>query len=100
MRAGTHVVGAAHDTSTSALSHLAMYLGRDAALRERLRAHLAGFGTGSPGHAELVQGGHRREEHGDHVVTVTRHVCERCGTAWEYTNDKSDQRAGWAVVGR
>jgi len=47
-----------------------------------------------------VQGGHRREEHGDHVVTVTRHVCERCGTAWEYTNDKSDQRAGWAVVGR
>ena len=46
---------AAHDTSTSALSHLAMYLGRDAALRERLRAHLAGFGTGSPGHAELVR---------------------------------------------
>ncbi|MFZ1499742.1 MAG: hypothetical protein WAT33_07960 [Giesbergeria sp.] len=54
----------------------------------------------APGHPELVQGGHRREEHADHVVTVTRHVCERCGTAWEYTNDKRDQRAGWAVVGR
>lgn len=44
---------AAHDTSTSALSHLAMYLGRDAALQARLRAHLAGFGPGPLGHADL-----------------------------------------------
>lgn len=34
---------AAHDTSTSALAHLAMYLGRDAPLQQRLREHLAGF---------------------------------------------------------
>ena len=46
---------AAHDTSTSALTHLAMYLGRDVALRERLRAHLAEIGADAPGHAELVR---------------------------------------------
>lgn len=54
----------------------------------------------APGHPELVQGGHRREEHAGHPVTITRHRCERCGTAWEYTNDKNDQHVGWAVVGR
>lgn len=46
---------AAHDTSTSALSHLAMYLGRDAALQARLREHLAGFGSGPLGHADLLR---------------------------------------------
>ncbi len=46
---------AAHDTSTSALSHLALYLGRDAALRARLRAHLSEVGAGAPGHAELIR---------------------------------------------
>lgn len=46
---------AAHDTSTSALSHLAMYLGRDAALQARLRAHLAGFGPGPLVHADLAR---------------------------------------------
>lgn len=44
---------AAHDTSTSALSQLAMYLGRDAALQARLREHLAGFGSGPLSHADL-----------------------------------------------
>lgn len=44
---------AAHDTSTSALSHLAMYLGRDAALQARLREHLARFGPGPLTHADL-----------------------------------------------
>lgn len=44
---------AAHDTSTSALSHLAMYLGRDAALQARLREHLAAFGSGPLDHADL-----------------------------------------------
>lgn len=32
---------AAHDTTTSALTHLAMYLGRDQGLQDRLRAELA-----------------------------------------------------------
>jgi hypothetical protein len=27
-------------------------------------------------------------------------VCDRCGTAWEYENDKDNQKAGWSVVGR
>jgi len=44
---------AAHDTSASALSHLAMYLGRDAALQARLREHLARFGPGPLTHADL-----------------------------------------------
>jgi cytochrome P450 len=44
---------AAHDTSTSALSHLAMYVGRDPALRLRLREHLAAFGSGPLAHADL-----------------------------------------------
>ncbi len=46
---------AAHDTSTSALSHLAMYLGRDAALQTRLREHLAQFGPGPLAHADLAR---------------------------------------------
>ncbi|MEZ5533460.1 MAG: cytochrome P450 [Steroidobacteraceae bacterium] len=44
---------AAHDTSTSALSHLAMYVGRDAALQDRLREHLAPFGPGPLTHTDL-----------------------------------------------
>ncbi|WP_311223217.1 MULTISPECIES: hypothetical protein [unclassified Acidovorax] len=55
----------------------------------------------APGHAELVQRGNRKEEREDgRVVTVTRYRCDRCGTAWEYENDKADQRVGWSVVGR
>ena len=46
---------AAHDTSTSALSHLAMYLGRDTALQSRLREHFAPFGPGALAHADLVR---------------------------------------------
>jgi hypothetical protein len=55
----------------------------------------------APGHPELVQRGNRKEEHENgHTFTVTRYLCDKCGTAWEYANDKSDQRAGWSVVGR
>jgi hypothetical protein len=54
----------------------------------------------APGHAELLQAGHRKEDRGDGQVTITQYRCERCGTAWEYENDKSNQRAGWSVVGR
>lgn len=54
----------------------------------------------APGHAELVQGGNRKEERSAGFVTVTRYVCDRCGTAWEYENDKTNLHAGWSVVGR
>ncbi|GKT23168.1 hypothetical protein [Acidovorax sp. SUPP3334] len=54
----------------------------------------------APGHAELVQRGNRKEERDHGTVTITRYQCDRCGTAWEYENDKTDQRAGWSVVGR
>ena len=29
-----------------------------------------------------------------------RYECDRCGTAWEYENDKANLHAGWSVVGR
>jgi filamentous hemagglutinin family protein len=54
----------------------------------------------APGHAELVQRGNRKEERDTGTVTVTRYVCDRCGTAWEYENDKNDQQAGWSLLNR
>lgn len=65
----------------------------------------------APGHAELVQTGTRKELRRDedddsdsaaatHSVNVTRYRCDRCGTRWEYENDKRNQRAGWSVVGQ
>ena len=54
----------------------------------------------APGHAELVQRGNRKEDRDHGPVTFTRYVCDRCGTAWEYENDKTNQQAGWSVVGR
>jgi hypothetical protein len=53
----------------------------------------------APGHAELVQGANRKEQRDAAQVTVTSYRCDRCGTAWEYENNKLDQRAGWSVVG-
>lgn len=53
----------------------------------------------APGHAELVQGANRKEQRDSGPVTITRYRCDRCGTAWEYENNKADQRAGWSVVG-
>ena len=50
--------------------------------------------------AELVQRGNRKEDREQGPVTITRYVCDRCGTAWEYENDKDNQKAGWSVVGR
>jgi hypothetical protein len=47
-----------------------------------------------------VQRGNRKEDRDHGPVTITRYVCDRCGTAWEYENDKSNQKAGWSVVGR
>ncbi len=54
-------------------------------------------GAGPP---ELVQRGNRKEDRPGGSVTFTRYVCDRCGTAWEYENDKNNQKAGWSVVGR
>ena len=54
----------------------------------------------APGHPELVQEGNRQEKRGRALVTITRYHCERCGTAWEYENNKADQHVGWSVVGR
>ena len=54
----------------------------------------------APGHAELMQRGNRKEERGSSTVTVTRYVCERCGTVWDYENNKQNQKAGWSVIGR
>jgi len=54
----------------------------------------------APGHAELRQGDNRQEKRGHGLVTVTRYRCERCGTAWDYENNKADQHVGWSVVSR
>jgi hypothetical protein len=54
----------------------------------------------APGHAELVQGANRKEQRASGQVNITRYRCDRCGTAWEYENNKTDQRAGWTVVGQ
>lgn len=55
----------------------------------------------APGHPELVQGNNRTEKRRmGGLVTVTQYKCDRCGTAWEYENDKTNQKAGWSVVGR
>ena len=54
----------------------------------------------APGHPELVQGGNRQEKRSASLVTITSYRCDRCGTAWEYENNKANQQAGWSVVGR
>ena len=53
----------------------------------------------APGHPELVQGNNRTETHKHGQVTITKYRCERCGTAWEYENNKVNRHAGWSVVG-
>lgn len=54
----------------------------------------------APGHPELMQRTNRKEDRGSHSATITRYVCEQCGTVWDYTNDKQDLHAGWAIIGR
>jgi hypothetical protein len=53
----------------------------------------------APGHAELVQGANRKEPRELGQATITAYRCDRCGTAWEYENNKADLHAGWSVVG-
>jgi len=54
---------------------------------------------GAPGHAELMQGVNRKEPRSHGQVTITKYRCERCGTEWEYENNKVNLHAGWSVVG-
>ena len=54
----------------------------------------------APGHAELLQRGNRQEPRNHNLVTITSYICDRCGTVWEYENNKLNQQAGWSVVGR
>ena len=54
----------------------------------------------APGHPELLQGANRQEKRPHGLVTLTSYRCDRCGTAWEYENDKVNLHAGWSVVGR
>ena len=54
----------------------------------------------APGHAELLQRGNRQELRKSQLITITSYVCDRCGTAWEYENNKLNQQAGWSVVMR
>jgi len=53
----------------------------------------------APGHAELMQGKNRKAQRRQGEVTITRYVCEHCGTVWDYENDKFNQQAGWSLVG-
>ena len=55
---------------------------------------------GAPGHAELMQGVNRKEPRSHGQVTITKYRCERCGTQWEYENNKVNLHAGWSVVGQ
>ena len=50
------------------------------------------------GHPELVQGTNRMVAHRHGSVTITKYVCERCGTVWEYENNKVNRHAGWSVI--
>ena len=50
------------------------------------------------GHPELMQGTHRTVAHKHGQVTITRYLCERCGTGWDYENTTVNRHAGWSVV--
>jgi hypothetical protein len=54
----------------------------------------------APGHAELVQGANRKEDRDGRSVTVTRYRCDRCGSIWDYENNKANQHAGWSLARR
>ena len=54
----------------------------------------------APGHPELVQGNNRHETRRHGLVAITSYRCDRCGTKWEYENDKTSLKTGWSVVGR
>ncbi len=72
---------------------------REAALCEPCRGIQRNWRR-APGHAELVQGDNRKEERKGRFVTVTRYRCDRCGSIWDYENDKANQQAGWSLPRR
>ena len=47
-----------------------------------------------------MQGDNRKEMRGERFVTVTRYKCDRCGSIWDYANDKTNQHAGWSLPRR
>lgn len=53
----------------------------------------------APGHPELTQGSSYKREGEKGMASVTRYICERCATRWEYENDKQNLHAGWSVTG-
>lgn len=55
---------------------------------------------GTKGHPELMQGTNRSVAHRHGTVVHTKYRCERCGTIWEYENNKVNRQAGWSVVKR
>ncbi len=55
---------------------------------------------GAKGHPELMQGTNRQVAHKHGSVTITKYRCERCGTVWEYENNKVNRQAGWSVLKR
>ncbi|MBT2301032.1 hypothetical protein J7E70_11220 [Variovorax paradoxus] len=81
---------------------------RDELKRMTLCASCAGIQRNwrrASGHAELVQVSSRKVERSDgdrggRTVNVTSYRCDACGTRWEYENDKTNQQAGWSVVGQ
>lgn len=72
---------------------------REAALCEPCRGIQRNWRR-APGHAELVQGDNRKEERNGRDVTVTRYRCDRCGSLWDYENNKANQQAGWSLPRR
>jgi hypothetical protein len=52
------------------------------------------------GHVELHQGLNRKEPRRHGQVTITEYQCDRCGTNWDYENDKNNLNVGWSVVPR
>lgn len=72
---------------------------REAALCEACRGIQRNWRR-APGHPELVQGDNRKEERNGQSVTVTRYSCARCGSIWDYENNKSNLHAGWSLPRR
>ncbi len=72
---------------------------REAALCESCRGIQRNWRR-APGHPELEQGENRQELRRTRSVTVTRYQCARCGSLWDYENDKANLHAGWSLPRR
>lgn len=56
---------------------------------------------GVAGHQDLREKGSRRGATpiGQARINITEYECTRCGTKWEYENDRNDSHVGWRAVG-